>query len=107
MVTLKKSVIAFAMCFGSLAMVSAQFSTSADVVSNYVWRGSKAGDFSIQPTIKYTAGDFTIGAWGSYGIATSSPSRFICIVCHWRFRIDRDGLSLQHDQTFWRHGPCS
>jgi len=49
------------------------WSTGADVVNTYVWRGSKAGSFSIQPTIKYTNGIFTVGAWGSGDLATGFP----------------------------------
>jgi hypothetical protein len=42
------------------------FSLGADVVSSYVWRGSKIGTGpNIQPWLKYTSGGFTLGAWGS------------------------------------------
>ena len=42
------------------------FSLGADVVSSYVWRGSKIGTGpNIQPWMKFSAGGFTLGAWGS------------------------------------------
>ena len=42
------------------------FSVSADLVSSYVWRGSKFGSSpALQPTVEFTAGGFTLGAWGS------------------------------------------
>jgi len=41
------------------------FSVSADFVSNYVWRGSQLAGPSVQPTIDFTKGGFSIGAWGS------------------------------------------
>jgi hypothetical protein len=42
------------------------FSVSADLVSSYVWRGSKFGSGpALQPTVEFTAGGFTLGAWGS------------------------------------------
>jgi len=42
------------------------FSLGADVVSSYVWRGSKVGTGpNIQPWMKFSAGGFTLGAWGS------------------------------------------
>lgn len=42
------------------------FSVSADLVSIYVWRGSKFGSGpALQPTVEFTAGGFTLGAWGS------------------------------------------
>lgn len=59
------------------ASVKAQFSTGADIVSNYVWRGVEQdltftkGTPNIQPTVSFTTGKFTIGAWGSAGILGS------------------------------------
>lgn len=42
------------------------FSLGADVVSSYVWRGSKIGTGpNIQPWMKFSTGGFTLGAWGS------------------------------------------
>ncbi len=49
------------------------WTAGADIVSSYVWRGSKAGAFSIQPTVKYGSGGFTIGAWGSGDLTTGAP----------------------------------
>jgi len=54
--------------------VKAQFSVGSDIVSNYVWRGVQQdltftnGTPNIQPSLSYTAGKFTIGTWGSYGM---------------------------------------
>ncbi len=51
------------------------FSVSADLVSSYVWRGSKFGKGpAIQPTVKFTSGGFTLGAWGS--TCFSDPEAF-------------------------------
>jgi hypothetical protein len=44
-----------------------EFSTGADVVSSYVFRGVKYSDISIQPSVEMSAGAFTLGAWGSSG----------------------------------------
>jgi hypothetical protein len=42
------------------------FSLGADVVSSYVWRGTKVGTGpNIQPWLKFSTGGFTLGAWGS------------------------------------------
>jgi hypothetical protein len=46
------------------------FSVGADLVSNYVWRGTKLSGPSIQPTVKYTVGGFSAGAWGSVDFST-------------------------------------
>lgn len=43
------------------------FSVGADIYSNYIWRGSKFGTGpAFQPSVKYTAGGFTAGVWGSF-----------------------------------------
>ena len=49
------------------------WSAGADLVSSYIWRGSKAGAFSIQPTVKYANEGFSIGAWGSGDLNTGAP----------------------------------
>ncbi|GAB6009749.1 hypothetical protein [Dysgonomonas reticulitermitis] len=41
----------------------------ADIVSSYVWRGSKAAGASVQPFISASISDFTLGAWGSSDIS--------------------------------------
>jgi hypothetical protein len=42
------------------------FTVGTDVVSSYVWRGSKIGSGpNIQPSLKFSTGGFTLGAWGS------------------------------------------
>jgi len=61
-------------CFTSLH-VNAQsvepafpFKVTADLVSQYVWRGSMAAGSptpNIQPTLAFTRGHFEIGVWGS------------------------------------------
>jgi len=44
-----------------------EFKASADIVSSYVWRGTNFSGASIQPTLDFTTGGFSIGAWGSAG----------------------------------------
>jgi len=40
---------------------------TTDFVSSYIWRGTKLGKGpAIQPTVEFTSGIFTLGAWGSY-----------------------------------------
>ncbi|MFN8259124.1 MAG: hypothetical protein U0W24_25770 [Bacteroidales bacterium] len=47
------------------------FTVTADIVSNYIWRGSKLSPGpSIQPTLDFTKGGFSIGAWGSADFAS-------------------------------------
>ena len=42
-------------------------SINADLVSTYVWRGTKLSGTSIQPLLQFTKGGFCIGSWGSAG----------------------------------------
>ncbi len=42
------------------------FSVGADVVSNYVWRGTSFSGPAFQPTVEFGIGGFALGAWGSY-----------------------------------------
>ena len=53
--------------------VKGAWTAGADLVSSYIWRGSNAGAFSIQPTVKYVNGGFSIGAWGSGDLTTGAP----------------------------------
>ena len=65
------------------AIVSAQgsFSTGADIVSSYVWRGvpqdltHPSGTPNIQPFASYTTGALTLGVWGS-GSFTGTVKEF-------------------------------
>ena len=45
----------------------AQISVNADVVSSYVWRGTKYSGVSVQPSLNFTGGGLMIGTWGSAG----------------------------------------
>lgn len=50
-----------------LSLLSAQFSVSCDIASRYVWRGTDFGNSaSIQPSISYTSGQLTVGAWSAW-----------------------------------------
>jgi hypothetical protein len=43
------------------------FSIGGDLISSYVWRGSKYGNGpAIQPYLELALGNFSIGGWGSY-----------------------------------------
>ncbi len=44
----------------------------ADLVSGYVWRGTKIHGASLQPFVSFGIGGFEIGAWGAYEIANIS-----------------------------------
>jgi hypothetical protein len=42
----------------------------ADIMSRYVWRGTDFGNTAaIQPSLSYSSGGFTVGAWGSFDLS--------------------------------------
>lgn len=51
------------------------FDVGGDLVSNYVWRGTKFGSGpAIQPYVAFTAGNFTLGSWGSFCFSTAEAA---------------------------------
>ncbi|GHT42821.1 hypothetical protein AGMMS49965_15210 [Bacteroidia bacterium] len=74
----KVSYVLVSLLFGCAASVAAQeasgvsFSAGADVVSAYVFRGKFQETFpgaNVQPTVKMSAGGFSLGAWGSTSLS--------------------------------------
>ena len=44
-----------------------KWNAGLDIYSSYIWRGLKFGTgAAFQPSVDFTTGGFTIGAWGSY-----------------------------------------
>jgi|APDOM4702015159_1054818.scaffolds.fasta_scaffold00588_7 hypothetical protein len=68
---MRKCLVFFAL-IALAASVKAQTQTSklnisADLVSRYVWRGLQLSSSpAIQPTISFSSGNLSLGAWGSY-----------------------------------------
>ena len=52
-----------------------EVSVGADVVTNYLWRGQKLGEGSIQPTLGISYNGLSVGAWGSYGITNPDDTK--------------------------------
>ncbi|MFV0391640.1 MAG: hypothetical protein ACK5KP_07150 [Paludibacteraceae bacterium] len=59
------TLVALALTFNSTK--AQEFTASADLISSYVWRGSELSGVSVQPTLDFTVGGFSVGAWGSAG----------------------------------------
>lgn len=64
-----------------LGSVSAQeesgssFDAGADLVSNYIWRGTKFGTGpAVQPFVEFSAGNLTVGSWGSFGFTDNEAA---------------------------------
>lgn len=48
---------------------------SADVVSQYIWRGLDLGNVSLQPTLGIAYKGLSLSAWGSVGISEPADSK--------------------------------
>lgn len=80
MKTIKATVLAIVMALAVGTTMHAQeeaespFSVGADLVSNYVWRGTQYSAAAVQPGVSFASGNFEIGAWGSWAIAGGNPA---------------------------------
>lgn len=64
-----------AMALGASAQDEVEATVSADVVSNYIWRGAKIDDAAVQPTLGVAYKGLSLSAWGSYGLTTSGNTK--------------------------------
>lgn len=75
MKTFKVTILAIAALM-SASTISAQdeveADVSADIVSNYVWRGAKLDDAAIQPSAGISYKGLSLTAWGSYGLTSNT-----------------------------------
>lgn len=54
-----------------------ELNVGVDLFNRYVWRGVEYGSSpSIQPTIEFSKGVFTIGAWGAYATGSSGDAGY-------------------------------
>ncbi len=54
---------------------SVSFDAGADLVSNYIFRGVKFGTGpAVQPYVEFSAGNFSIGSWGSFGVTDNEAA---------------------------------
>jgi len=53
------------------AQTETSFNSGVDLMSRYIWRGLNLGGSSpsIQPTLEYNLGGFTIGTWGAFSMS--------------------------------------
>ena len=66
---MRKLLLSAALLTGLTSQAFAEVSISADLVSQYLFRGSVAsGAMSVQPTINYSTGSVNIGTWASRSI---------------------------------------
>jgi len=64
-------ILAMGLVLSSTALAQDRVETTiaADFVSEYIWRGLKSGDVSVQPTLGVGYKGLSLTAWGSYGLS--------------------------------------
>lgn len=62
---------------GAQAQDKIEANISADIVSQYIWRGQEAGQVSLQPTLGLGYKGLSLTAWGSVGLSKEDdPKEF-------------------------------
>lgn len=57
------------------AQEESKWNAGLDIYSSYIWRGLKFGTgAAFQPSVDFTAGGFTIGAWGSFSTGNNEAA---------------------------------
>lgn len=64
-----------AMALNVSAQDNVEATVSADVVSNYIWRGAKLDDAAVQPSVGISYKGVSLSGWGSYGLTTSGKTK--------------------------------
>lgn len=70
------------MALGTIAMATTataqdkvETTIAADFVNQYIWRGQKCGEVSIQPTLGIGYKGLSLSAWGNVGLSNSSDTK--------------------------------
>ena len=69
--------IILTICAGTFVMAQdkAETTISADMVSQYIWRGQECGSVSLQPTFGVSYKGLSLSAWGSVGLSDFFDSK--------------------------------
>jgi len=67
--------LGMAMSMTTFAQEEIETTISADVVSNYIWRGQDLGSAAIQPTLGIAYKGLSLSAWGSYAITNPADTK--------------------------------
>ena len=70
---LRTMAVAAVCMLGATSVKAQEFTIQGDFVSSYVWRGIyQGGAASFQPTLGFSAGNFSLTAWGSTSLSESN-----------------------------------
>ena len=77
MKTTKYMIAALAVVMASTTKAESEIegTLGADIVSQYIWRGTDCGSAAIQPTLGLAWKGLSLTAWGSVGITSASDTR--------------------------------
>lgn len=64
-----------AITFPAIAQSKAEVTISTDIVNQYIWRGQKLGDVSLQPTLGVGYKGISLIAWGSIGLSNYKDTK--------------------------------
>lgn len=72
---MKKNIVIRSLILFSSFSSFAQLKFGTDFYSRYIWRGLDFGDSpALQPSLSYTLGGLTVGAWASYAFPTMAAT---------------------------------
>ena len=69
------SVMMMALSAATFAQDEIETTVSADVVSQYIWRGQDLGSISVQPTLGVSYKGLSLTAWGSVGLSEPTDTK--------------------------------
>ena len=59
----------------AMAQDKVEANVSADVVSQYIWRGQDLGDVSLQPSLGVSYKGVSLSAWGNVGLSDNTDTK--------------------------------
>lgn len=94
---LRTMAVAAVCMLGATSVKAQEFTIQGDFVSSYVWRGIyQGGAASFQPTLGFSAGNFSLTAWGSTSLSESNKE--IDLTAAYKFGETGPALSVA---TLW------
>ena len=96
--------IAAACVCGTTTVKAQEFTVQGDFVSSYIWRGMYQTGVSVQPTLGFSAGNFSLTAWGSTdfdGVASSEGVAAKEIDLTAAYTFGNSGLTISVADLWW------
>lgn len=94
-----KLALALVLSLSSFTLNAQEVFVNADLVSEYIWRGMKCGNASIQPCVGVRYAGFTLSAWGSTEFREENNEIDLTLEYQrkgWRLRLNNVNHSSSH-----------